>query len=249
MAPHRSSIARCIVFVALLGPACGGKVVVDGDPNGSGGGGAAGPGSTGPGTGSSSAISTGPSTTTGVGGAGGSSATTLNPKDKAENIVLLNGNLSATSTPGSVNDSVRATTSKQTGKWYFEVYVDSSSQSYFSLGLADQDASLEVGPGTDSSGCGYTANGDIACNGSFYTGAPPYSGGDIIGIAADMDADLVYFHNNGGWIAGNPELGDGLELGSPPMFPMVNLSEKDLVTVNFGAPFFFDVPGGYNAGW
>jgi SPRY domain len=230
--------------------ACGGNVVVDGDGRSGGAGGA---GSTGAANTSTGTATTGTATTgtaaTGTGGSGGA-GTTLNPNDKAEFIVLSNGNLSAASTIGSVNDSVRATTSKQTGKWYFEVTIQSAPDSYFSIGIADSQELLELSPGSSSFGCGYHYDGVIACDASYQLYVAPYYGGDVIGVAADFDARLLYFTLNGEWVLGEPQYVNGLEIGEVAMFPMVNLSEDDFLTVNFGAsPFVYAVPSGFQAGW
>jgi hypothetical protein len=228
-------------------------VVVDaeGGPGSGGAGGATGAGGAPNGvTGTGTGTGTGSS---GVGGSGGApGGTTLNPLDKQESIHLTNGNLTARSSPGSFNDSVRATTAHDAGRWYFEALLEKSDQPFQAVGIADIQASLEDAAGYVSLGCSYDVSGLIVCDfGASFVSAEPASEGDVIGVAVDLDQHLVYFRRNGAWVGGaSPEQGNGFPSGAAPMLPMVTMSEQDRITTNFGAsPFASPPPEGYAAGY
>ena len=145
-------------------------------------------------------------------GGGGGPATTWNPSDKSALITLSAGNLTAekTSTAGTWG-SVRSTTAKSTGKWYFEVYVDAASGS-------GDDHFVGVMAGTDSitnyCGNGSGGYGYYGLNGNKYNSATPsaygagYTAAAVIGVAYDADAGKVWFAKNNTWQAsGNPAAG------------------------------------------
>lgn len=236
-----------VLLAAILAPvasaaACGGNVVVDHEGSGGAGG---------TGVANAVAVGVGPTTTV-TAGAGGMGGTTLNPNDRHENIVLLDGNLTATGTIGSANDSVRATTAHAEGVWYFEATLDRAENGYNAVGVADSEEWLDVSAGSTSNGCGYDSGGGILCyaTGVFAT-AEPYYSGDVIGVAVDLDQRVVYFQRNGAWVGGaSPEQGNGFPYGAGAMLPMITLSDDDQTTTNFGAlPFLLPVPAGYAPGW
>ena len=145
-------------------------------------------------------------------GGGGAPATTWNPSDKSALITLSSGNLTATKASSSGTwGSVRSTTAKSTGKWYFEVYVDA-------LGGGQLDSFVGLMAGTDSitNYCGngsggygyYGLNGNKYNNASAAAFGSSYTTGDVIGVAYDPVAGKIWFAKNNTWQAsGNPSAG------------------------------------------
>ena len=178
-----------------------------------------------------------------------------NPMDKQKNIVLSNDNLTATVLKDSLNDTVRATSGKDYGSWYWEISLEASSGgSYNGVCVADETLWLEISPGCSEPGVNYERDGSTCGQGSnpFLTFAS-YGQGDVVGVALDANAALVYFHVNGVWQNGaDPAQGTGaLPLGLPggtAWFPCINLSQGDVYTANFGQlPFVHSPPMGFNA--
>src|ERR1019366_4629393 len=103
-------------------------------------------------------------------------ATTLNPSDKGAGITLSGGNLTAA---GVSTNNVRSTTSKTTGKLYFEVTVNSGATGN-ALGVALANAGMSLtatGPGLDG------GNGSIC----WYDTSPWYLNGGSVGNAEIMN--------------------------------------------------------------
>jgi hypothetical protein len=77
--------------------------------------------------------------------------------------------------------------------------------------------------------------------------------GDLIGIAADLDQGVIYWHVNGKWRTGKPSSGIGepiLDLGAEYFLAVTvqggNNGERESWTANFGdSPFKHLVPEGY----
>ena len=81
-------------------------------------------------------------------------AITWNPSDKGANVTLSNGNLSAEANSTNV-DSVRATNSKSSGKWYWEIHIDNNVMEGHCVGAATSADSITRRPGYGSTGYGY----------------------------------------------------------------------------------------------
>lgn len=216
---------------------------------GAGGTGATGPtGSTG-GTGAGGTGPTGPAGTVGV---------TWNPADAAT-ITFSNGNLTAT-TNAAGGGGTRATVGKSTGKYYFEATMSTWVGTGAEIGLATSSAVL-VGGGvagqavvTKSLG---GVNGSIYINGT-YSGSNLglRSSGDIIGVAVDLAAGLIWFRvaPSGNWNGSgtaNPASGiGGISLGAlagSTLFPLyAAASTGQVATANFGASAFTGtMPSGF----
>lgn len=192
--------------------------------------------------------------------------TTLNPADKAANATLSNGNLTITTntTPYS---AARSTTSKTTGKSYFEVTINAvGGTTAFGWGVADASATLTSIPGFDADGTGYSIfDSSFRWNNS----SSPKSLGtltnsSVVGVALDMT-------NKNAWIIGpslvwdgtvgdNPDTNTGGLNGSGfyngqlntmlggSVFAMVSVYNNSQGTVNFGATAFtYTVPSGFSA--
>lgn len=169
------------------------------------------------------------------------SATTWNAADKHAGISLSAGGLrfDAANTAGYKN--VRGTTSRSTGKWYFEATKDGTS---CGIGIASAGASLAnfIG-GADSGSIGYYDTGYVGRNGGQAATYAPYASGDVVMIAVDLDARDVWFGKNGVW-NGNPMAGTGgLEMSGAPgidteaIFPIggSDTATAGAMTANFGA--------------
>jgi hypothetical protein len=128
-----------------------------------------------------------------------SGSTTFNPSDKNANITLSGGNLTA-SQNGASNTwcAVRSTSSKTSGKWYFELTINAyDGGNGILFGLANSTMSLANGnyPGVDVNGGGY----QIGFNGVYQFGNAPVAQAlgttGTMGIAIDIDNGYVWVHS------------------------------------------------------
>ena len=88
--------------------------------------------------------------------------TTWNPSDKNADVTLSNGNLTATAATNSVHLVARGTTSKSTGKAFYEVTLVAR-DGPCSVGFANATASLSQSMGENSNSFGFAINdGQIA---------------------------------------------------------------------------------------
>jgi hypothetical protein len=141
-----------------------------------------------------------------VSGAGG---VTWNPADKSADVTLSAANLTMTrSTAGSAWSTARATTSKASGKWYFEVRVDTAVADMM-IGIAPSSLVLTNYPGSDTTSFGfYSLNGNKYNNSIGAAYGASYTTADVIGVAYDATAGKVWFSKNNVWIAsGDPATG------------------------------------------
>lgn len=161
--------------------------------------------------------------------------------------------LSASAWGGS--ELVRGSASHAGGRWYFEIRVDSMPGGVWwaqNIGIGTESA-ISSGMG-DPAGMGAFLN----VNGSLSYPDPetpfsgePYGAGDVIGVAADLDAGLVFFSRNGVWMNGaDPSSGSGgvavaVAPGTGTYYPAVGLSEGDAVTAAFEGAFAFGPPSGF----
>jgi hypothetical protein len=168
---------------------------------------------------------------------------TWNPSDKAAGVTLSNGNLTAV--PASAV-SVRSTISVSTGKWYWEIKVDSGTVDNM-WAVADASANISSYPGSDAHSWAYFQSlGRKYNNGSVsaYSGNAP-AVNDIIGVALDADGGSVTFYLN------NVSQGAITLTGlSAPYFAMYGSGGGSVQgTANFGATALtYTPPAAYNAG-
>ena len=196
-----------------------------------------------------------------TGGAPGSS-TTLNPADKGAQITLSGGNLTATKNTVDSFQSVRATVSKSTGKYYFEcTTVGGGSGGQTIVGWANGAASLATFFGATSDSIAYQgSSGALFMNGvtiaSYDTWGNP---GEISRIAVDWGAKKIWVGRVGtglwnGSGAADPATGAGgvniAAINAGPYFPGVSVysaASPSSLTVNFGAtPFAGFLPSGFS---
>lgn len=187
----------------------------------------------------------------------GSSAyaqTTWNPSDTSAGISFSNGNLTAAAN-GSGNQGVRATSSRSSGKRYFEVKVNNDNgNSLIAIGAATSTWILSTNPGAaDSVSTSYANSGNLrADSGSTNISVSTYTSPNVIGIAIDITNHLIYWSLNGVYQnLANPALGiGGVDyITTSPVFPLMFSSNNvTTVTGDFGATAFaFTPPVGFLA--
>ncbi len=152
----------------------------------------------------------------------GLSAVSWNPDDADPNIVLSNLDLTAS---GTESRSVRATSGRSDGKWYWEYKIDSGDD--FSLGVGTLDAPLNTFVGADENSWGISSvgSGDIRTNAATFPTGVDFGIGDIINVAIDTGADRVWFGVNNVWIGGGDpatNLNPAFENVTGKLFPMVS---------------------------
>ncbi|HSN99233.1 MAG TPA: SPRY domain-containing protein, partial [Candidatus Nanopelagicales bacterium] len=149
-----------------------------------------------------------------------------------------------------VSSVMRGSASHVGGRWYFEVRVDDMPDGTWwaqNIGIATLD--IIKGSLIDTAGMGAVLNvsGTSLDLDAEFSGEP-YGAGDVIGVAADLDAGLVFFSKNGVWMnSADPVSGaGGVEVivvpGTGSYYPAIGLSTGDQMTVNFGASAFASAP-------
>lgn len=161
---------------------------------------------------------------------------TWNPVDKDVNVTLSGGNLTAVS---STSSSVRATIGKSSGKWYWEIHVDSGTT--ISIGIAQSTDSLATIAGNDVTSWGYLYQGNIQNNSGLVAGpVTTYTAGDVIGVALNLDTNSIRWYKNN-------VSQDAESISAGTYYPVVSWSATS--TANFGATTMaYAAPAGYNAG-
>lgn len=179
-------------------------------------------------------------------------ATTWNPADKNANIALSNGNLTAT-VGSSAHSGARGTTSKSSGKFYFEVTWDAGGQC--SVGIANTSASLSTRLGTNANGwAAWSGGSNIWTNNGSAAGMTAMAVGNTICIAVDLTNGKFWARVNGGnWNnsgTANPATNTlGVAVTAGTYFPALSLFDAGgAVTANFGATAFAQtIPSGFSA--
>lgn len=180
----------------------------------------------------------------------------LDPLNKGANVALSNLNLTATKASGGVGwQMARSTVGKSTGKFYLEATFDEFSGSFIGLGLGDAMASVSNFYGADNHGLIYVNNGAVFTGGALLTTIQTIAEGQVLGIAFDVDARLIWFRTNGGnWNdsgSADPATGVGgiaFNAGMTGTFypgAGVQTSPSDQMTVNFGPTFAYTPPSGF----
>lgn len=195
--------------------------------------------------------------------------TTWNPSDKAANITLSNGNLTAVANTTGNWNIVRSTTSHSAGKYYIE-YTTTGEQAgagHETVGLGIANASQNI----STAYLGDTSNNGLALfqDGHFYLNSGSgislgvsFVTGDTVGTAIDFGNSKIWYRNGAGnWnndvIANqNPATNTGGQsfstLNAGPYFAALevdNATAPDGARVNFGAlSFAHSAPSGF-IGW
>lgn len=158
-----------------------------------------------------------------------------NADDSHTDLTLTNDNRTATAdTEGTAYQKTRAHTAHSTGKWYFEVqgtfHPDNYDNGRVGLDHPSNDIDSAVGQGTNS--YAIQSNGYRQSNGVFNPTqmTPPLPGANVIQIAWDADAGLLWYGVNGTWaFGGNPAAGTGASVTgvTGPLLPSSNMVSGD----------------------
>jgi hypothetical protein len=188
-------------------------------------------------------------------------STIWNSADIAK-VTLSNGSLTATTNGSSSPVGARAVAGLSSGKRYFEVTMTVWNGTGAIIGLATATAILAGGQNAGQAvvSKAVTAAGGINIDGS-YSGSNlgTRANGDIIGIAVDLTARLIWFRaapagNWNGSGTANPGTGaGGLSIAalSGALFPFFGAGAiGETATANFGASAFSGaVPAGFTGSW
>jgi len=149
------------------------------------------------------------------------------------------------------HNGVRSNFNKASGKWYWEITIDSGTTHF--VGIATSSAGLDSFAGGDEHAYSYhDFDGKKYTNGAGIAFGDTYAVGDIIGVALDMDYGRVWFSKNGVWQdSGLPTT------NTNPAFLIPNVEwfyaiwsgyDSGEVTANFGASSFaYDPPVGFTS--
>jgi hypothetical protein len=191
-------------------------------------------------------------TDTGAGGSVRGNYCTLYPLWKGANITMSNGNLDATMSAAS-DASFMSTITMTSGKWYWEVLLNSVSTDYPYIGVATPDFNYQAVGGSciRSSATGFfKASNANKWNLSSSSYGSSFANGDIMMIAYDADNAKIYFGKNGTWDASSDPA-----TSANPAFTGVNapVTPAGFVyncswTMNFGQrAFAYTAPSGFKA--
>lgn len=172
--------------------------------------------------------------------AGGPTYATWDPSNKGAGVTLTLSNLRATNTSG-VNELVKSTLGKSTGKWYWEITVQTVRED---LGVANSTQSTSGFVGDSPNSTGYNSSGVIFRNSASLSAAASYTTGDVIGFALDMGAGtLQFFKNNVSQYVATGITGTVYAAGGGTS------GSSSQMTANFGSTALtYSPPSGYNAG-
>ncbi|BAQ02708.1 hypothetical protein AVU38_gp180 [Ralstonia phage RSL2] len=133
-----------------------------------------------------------------------STATTWDPNNKGTQVTLSNNNLRATISP--YGQAVKATLSRNSGKYYFEIIATQfeGSISYSPLiGLGTASTGLITTPWTTATGEIYwycsnpTSSLIYGNNNRVAYGVTGFTQGDYVGAAVDLDNKILTYYRNG----------------------------------------------------
>jgi hypothetical protein len=183
---------------------------------------------------------------------------TWDPATKDATITLSNGNLSAVHNGTSAYGGAQATSSKSSGKYYFEYTVTGGISSNHQPGLIASGGVLATFPLSNhfNNGVGYDQpTGQVICDDiTIGTAAASTSVGNVLGFAIDVDNKLIFVRVNGGNFnnngAANPTTGVGgfnfSTINAPFSPAFIGFGAGDSNTVNFGASAYANAaPSGY----
>ena len=123
------------------------------------------------------------------------------------------------------------------------------------IGVANYLAALSTYIGVDANGWSYNFDGLKINSGAGSSYGATFTGGDIIGVAVDMDNGKIWFAKNGTWQAsGNPAAGTNAAFTNVTgtVMPAIGLGGLAAGNVswdmNYGArPFTYTAPSGFKA--
>jgi len=166
---------------------------------------------------------------------------TANPSDKDAAISLSGGNLIVTSSGFDVY--VRGTESASSGKYYWEIEITNDASSFaFGLGLANGSAALNSWPGSVANNAviTFSHNPQWDMSGGSSGAASGFTEPNVVGIAVDITAELIWITTNGTtWYgsnsSGNPATGangfNWAALNAGPYYPLIGCGTGDIATI------------------
>ena len=173
---------------------------------------------------------------------------------------FTNDNLSFTNSTGGSWRLGGTTIPLSSGKYYWEVIVDSLSSA--NIGVATfpcKLGSLTADLGADNFGWGYENGGNKKNGGSSSSYGNSYTTGDVVGIALDLDNKAIYFSKNGTFQAsGDPTSGASKtnaaftnsdnSFGDVAIAPIVGLHTAGTANIRFqDSAWSHPPPTGYSA--
>lgn len=195
------------------------------------------------------------------GAASGSWRMGWNPNDKGAGITLSNGYLTAAYTTGSAKRARGFKAHGSSGKFYFEVVLDTiaGGNNAPEMGLMPASTSLTGGVyAASGSGAGWGMWTNVIGSGQFYCGdnstshgpyGGPYANGDVAMCAVDFGASKVWFGVNGTWFAsGNPGAGTNPMFSniSGDLYPAVYVDSTAQATARFAPESWgYTAPSGF----
>jgi len=204
-------------------------------------------------------LTTGPTVLAAPGGGGSTVYATWNPSDK-NSAVTLSGNDLTAQVLDNANSiaSVRATLSKASGKYYFEVTINSGSVASGNecwLGIANSTQTLaSQAPGGSVNSWAYGNAGGFRYNGAGGSSST-YASGAVVMVAVDLGTGRIWFGKDGTF-SGDPAAGTGAAFSSVTgsIFPIFGSADHPSfpgygITANFGASAFSHTPPSGFGGW
>ena len=167
-------------------------------------------------------------------------------------IMLLNNDLTIFNT-GSSWRSIRSIAFQNTGKYYWEVRLDSTVDDNASVGIVTS-AALPAYLGQNDQSWGFSFEGRSLHDGTAGPGGVTGVQGSIIQVALDLDSGKIFFGQNGTWIInGDPVAGTNPSFSgiTGPIYAGAAVyNPAAQTTTNFGQTLFnYPVPAGFNSGF
>jgi SPRY domain len=177
---------------------------------------------------------------------------TFDPSNKSSDITLSNGNLTATRSSGAEGNAY-ATVVPTTGKWYWELHLDSATDGNFGVGDATNFFNIIAAWSGGNKGAGYLISSTVWYNGSNALAGNTATTGDVLGFALDADIGTLSFYKNNSLVI-TLNVGTGYGQGQvwvklTAFYATAQLPASGFVTANFGATTMsYSAPSGYNQG-
>ena len=129
---------------------------------------------------------------------------TLNSLATGLDATLSEGNLKMVSGTATTRSGTASSIGLTAGKWFAEFKITGSANGIVGIAGTTQNRTAtdddDIGnyPGRTQQGYGYLSGGDVYNDSSAVTGSfATFTTDDIIGVAVDLDGDLLYFYKNG----------------------------------------------------
>ena len=129
---------------------------------------------------------------------------TLNALATGLDATLSEGNLKMVSGTATTRSGTASSIGLTAGKWFAEFKITGSANGIVGIAGTTQNRTAtdddDIGnyPGRTQQGYGYLSGGEVYNDSSAVTGSfATFTTDDIIGVAVDLDGDLLYFYKNG----------------------------------------------------